>query len=957
MPQSDAPENLNMREKMIKVFRNILNALCLFCILAGLLVVAVGGFYAAAPQPSASVNAKAFEAFSSSLNGIIANHPLSNKALGSLDFSSRDLTYEGDTLMTDADAFSRVTGDTVVYKDGKLVIENAARSLFLTAGDKNASDDNGTPITLPQAVAEKSGAVFFPLEKVARALGYDVVTDGNLVRLTRPYQTARLIVKAAGKIDKCGAVAFAEGYDDLHILQFETEKQALNAYAYYQTLAVAWVEPDLIVTAAASEEVSALASPYRSWGAASMAVGAYSDYLSAAVASPSNLPQVIIAVLDTGIYAGHAMFSDRLVDGRNFTGGITTNVADGNGHGTHVSGIISDLTLSNVKIMPLKVLDDNGNGYASSIINAISYVINQKAQGAAICAINMSLGGEGALYSSTYNSYKAKLEDARTQGIVSVVAAGNDGRDVADYTPSNIESAITVSAVMVSGSSYTRPSFSNYGSFVDVAAPGYQIQSAGKDGGYITMSGTSMATPHVSGAVALLFSDPSKSYTPTQIENLLYSSAMDLGAAGRDDYYGFGLVYLGDIVNQGLDPVTFSRTETTFSAPFELTLSHNNPEAQIRYTLDGSTPTESSPLYSSPISISASTTVKAIAFVYGGQDTLRSGVSAISYQYVVAGIEYETFLQVGAAGASLAVRVRLVPASTVGEVVIPSTYLSRPIVEIGERAFENCIYVTRIILPVGVTTLGAGAFSGCNSLSYVRLPGISNLAGGVFDGATALSELYLPAVQTVGSGALSGASALTKLVLGKNIQQIAAGAIGAGTTIYGYLGTAAQSYAQQNGNHFIPIDDLAISSNIAGSVTLKRGDAATLLVEALGFELSYQWYVNTTNGTFGALPVDGATSSTLDLDTSVVGTCYYYLKITDWDETTYILSGIKAVVVSEAQTTPPDQPPAEGETPPDMIQALLSLLFSEDGLMVLLSIVVVALIITIVILRFKNKWS
>jgi hypothetical protein len=709
-----------------------------------------------------------------------------------------------------------------------------------------------------------------------------------------------------------------------------------------------------------------------------MAVGDYSDYLSAAAATGGGLNEVVVAVLDTGIYASHAMFAGRLVGGQNFSSsGIATNVADAHGHGTHVSGIISDLTLSNVKIMPLKVLDDTGKGTVSSIITAIGYVITQKAAGVPVRAINMSLGGEGALYSSAYNSYKTALENARAQSIISIVAAGNDGKDVSNYIPSNIESAVTVSAVMVSGSSYARPSFSNYGTFVDLAAPGYNIQSAGKDGGYVNMSGTSMAAPHVSGAVALILSDPSKNYTPDELEGLLYSSAIDLGALGRDDYYGFGMVYLGDIINQdiSLPTVTFSRTETTFSAPFDLNLFHDNPSAQIRYTLDGSTPTEGSPLYSSTISISASTTVRAIAFVYGGQDVLRSGISTISYRYIAADIEYETFFQYNAiGGGSWAARVKSVPASTVGEVIIPSVYMLRPIIAIGNYAFRDCVGVTRIILPISVKTVGEEAFSGCSSLSYVKLPGVSDLASGVFNGAAVLPEVYLPNIQTIGSGALSGANALTKLVLGKNIQTVSAGAIGMGATVYGYLGTAAQTYTQQSGNVFILIDDPSISKDLSGSVTLDRNDAARLSVTAAGFELSYQWYINTADGTFGALPVEGAVSPTLILDTSLSGTYYYYLKITGWDETTFMLSGVKEVVVNEAQTNPTDptkptdpvnpidgttdptdpMPPTDGELL-DGGQNPLSWLLSEDGIIAILLFIVVALIITIVILKFKGN--
>ena len=115
----------------------------------------------------------------------------------------------------------------------------------------------------------------------------------------------------------------------------------------------------------------------------------------------ANLPQLVVAVLDTGLDSDHSWFLNRIADGGANYSPSTSKTAyeweDVNGHGTHVSGIITDLTLNNVKILPIKVLGDNGYGYQSSIVLGINYVIDLKQDGMNICAMNMSLGGSNGV--------------------------------------------------------------------------------------------------------------------------------------------------------------------------------------------------------------------------------------------------------------------------------------------------------------------------------------------------------------------------------------------------------------------------------------------------------------------------------------------------------------------------------------------------------------------------------
>lgn len=201
-------------------------------------------------------------------------------------------------------------------------------------------------------------------------------------------------------------------------------------------------------------------------------------------------------VIDTGIRSTHTEFGGRVV------GGVTA-ISDGrgsedcNGHGTHVAGTIGGKTYGvakSVTLVPVRVLDCNGSGTMSGVIAGVSWITTN----AALPAVaNMSLGG------SASQSLDDAVSASISKGITYVVAAGNENQDACNVSPARIKAAITVGAT----DRYdNRASFSNYGSCVDVFAPGDGIKSAYHtgDSATATMSGTSMAAPHVAGVVALL---------------------------------------------------------------------------------------------------------------------------------------------------------------------------------------------------------------------------------------------------------------------------------------------------------------------------------------------------------------------------------------------------------------------------------------------------------------------
>ncbi|MEY4615566.1 MAG: hypothetical protein RJB66_526 [Pseudomonadota bacterium] len=224
-------------------------------------------------------------------------------------------------------------------------------------------------------------------------------------------------------------------------------------------------------------------------------------------------------VIDTGIRSTHLEFSGRVKSGYSaIDDGYGTE--DCNGHGTHVAGILGGTTYGvakDVTLVPVRVLDCNGSGSVSGVISGIEWVTSKQKQFGGAAVANLSLGGSAsyALDTAVQNSVAA--------GVTLVVAAGNDGADACLFSPSRVTSAITVGAT---NSSDAREAYSNYGSCIDIFAPGEAITSAFNTSNTSTAiySGTSMAVPHVAGAAAL-YLGLNPGATPSQVVNALTANA------------------------------------------------------------------------------------------------------------------------------------------------------------------------------------------------------------------------------------------------------------------------------------------------------------------------------------------------------------------------------------------------------------------------------------------------
>jgi subtilisin family serine protease len=218
-------------------------------------------------------------------------------------------------------------------------------------------------------------------------------------------------------------------------------------------------------------------------------------------------------IIDTGVDAGHAEFEGRASNVYDAFGG---NGNDCNGHGTHVAGTVGGKTYGVAKkvyIRGVRVLDCSGSGSTSGIIAAVDWVRTNRINPA---VANMSLGGG---YSSTLNT---AVNNLSSSGVFVAVAAGNSNADACNYSPASASAAYTTAA---STSSDYKASYSNYGSCVDSYAPGSSIRSAWIGSGTTetnTISGTSMASPHVAGVSALIkhrYGDISSSSVTSYLNN------------------------------------------------------------------------------------------------------------------------------------------------------------------------------------------------------------------------------------------------------------------------------------------------------------------------------------------------------------------------------------------------------------------------------------------------------
>lgn len=609
---------------------------------------------------------------------------------------------------------------------------------------------------------------------------------GEYFEVYPKFQFKRLIVQGKLK-NNYGASKVISGYKDYYVLCYETESQTKYAYSMLVESEKLSVSIDSMVYSDGYADKNYDYSEYNSWGAEAIDIAGYLDYLKS---NKMTEKEIVVAVIDTGINTSHEMFENRLLKddygyyvGYSFYSSAYTysgyEYEDDNGHGTHVSGIIADLTPENVKILPIKSLSSNGKGSMTNVLAGVSYVCDLTEKYNISC-VNMSLGVEDS-DSESKKLYENLFADLRNKGILTTVAAGNDSKNVRDCLPASIDNAIVVSAIK-KGQDFAYEfdsEYSNYGSTVDISAPGTSINSAyiGTTSSvnsdvYKKLDGTSMATPFVSSAISLIYLENTANlyklnYSFSEkIEKQLKENTLDLGEKGFDEYYGYGMLNFKYFnLKTSNAKIEFKNSVTgeeiiqkdgftEFNSNFNLVATCSDANFKIYYTTDGSMPTKNSLCYTSAIEINTTKSFSFIAYKFDNDGNIIDVSDVYFIGLFNANMNIWNYVKIMQFASGNVYVIGYTGHFT--NLTIPSHFQDIEIVGIRASVFENNKELETVTLSDSIREIGKSAFSRCQNLKTVYAPMVETIGENVFYGCDKLEEIYAPKTTQVGSYSFYG---------------------------------------------------------------------------------------------------------------------------------------------------------------------------------------------------------
>ncbi len=465
-------------------------------------------------------------------------------------------TIENDTTLLPIRGVAEAIGAKVDYDAPTQTISLCSEETDVTMQlGSTEIEINGVTGQMPVAAKVVNDRTLIPLRAATEALGCEVIWDGDsqTISLTRPYQSKRIIVYSEDA-DTSGASTVIVG-EGMTVMQFDTEDDAKRCEEQNASKGLK-SEPDYIYKAASL-----------SWGTDKINAPSYYN------AYGGQQSDLIVAVIDSGLDSSNSCFNNKVVAGYDIYNNDRTP-EDVIGHGTHVASTVADVTagFNKVKIMPVKVFGSEDKTSSLIVDKAIDYSVSKGAD-----VINLSLGGV-----SKYKERKS-VSNAISKNITVVAAAGNDNVNMTkvNYSPACIPGVVTVSAV---DSNNKKASFSNYGNgIIDIAAPGVGINGAAIGGGTTVKNGTSMATPHIAGAIALIRS-VNPGYSSTDAINALKGAASDLG---NNAYYGAGIANLGNLI-----PYSPPKSDITVNTLDARNISQTNATVYGSASYSGTRPSE-----------------------------------------------------------------------------------------------------------------------------------------------------------------------------------------------------------------------------------------------------------------------------------------------------------------------------------------------------------------------------
>ena len=446
---------------------------------------------------------------------------------------------------------------------------------------------------------------------------------------------SRVIVKANMEPDTYGNAEMINGTDDIYIYQYETASEAASALEYYDSLNyVEWAETDGIMEG-------------QSLSYGNPMVGG--DEAKTYVADHNvELNDVNVALVDSGVLFSNEMFDGRVIDsGVNLSdSGTEGSALDDNGHGSHIASIIVDNTPDNVHITVYKALNQYLQGTNLAVATGINMAVED---GADIISLSTSSSTESEVIIEA-------VKNAYANGVIIVNSAGNNSDDVANYYPSSMDEVFTVGSIDALGN---RAFFSNFGEEIDFVAPGHKIEMSGFfdviDQNKGTDSGTSFSVPYVVAAAAMVLSvDPDLGIVEVKqrlidscipMESLKYNDGFhevqeydpdtatyiavsDPKTAAECYGYGMPQILRAMQITENNSPVKISVQSGSYHEAFELTLTADEG-SDIYYTTEEVYPSpENATLYTGPIEVSETMSVRAIAI---SNDKSKSAPVACEY--------------------------------------------------------------------------------------------------------------------------------------------------------------------------------------------------------------------------------------------------------------------------------------------------------------------------------------
>ena len=603
----------------------------------------------------------------------------------------------------------------------------------------------GSLINIVGAVSTNSTANSLTAEEFAKEVGGLLMSvdeseglPGKEQQNRSDFETARLIVKCNGNLDTLDASSVISGYDGLWVLQFNSSKEAAEAYDYYSTRSgVDYVEPDKLLET--TDPVIIDNKPvtidegknYLSWGPEHIGIDKFN--ITALEKAPA-LHDTVVAVVDTGVDSDHPFLKDRVIPTRINTSssGIRNNSEDDHGHGTRIAGIIADSTLDNVYIKPYKVMNEWGNGSIITVAAGINCAVRD-----GVDVINVSIGFE-----ENSEVLRMAIRNAEENDIVVTGAAGNDASDTI-YYPASYDTVLKVTAVTEEN---VFANFSSYGNGVDIAAPGSDIVTTDIGGGYITVKGTSFASPFVAAAAASI-SMVEKSASAEDIREIILAFAVEVTEYHSEEKFGRGILFVPEY-DPDISPILktptpyFSHSSAYYTENINLEIFCDEPDSVIYYTTDRSIPSKDNPsakIYDgNPIVLSRTTVLLAVAY---SENKFRSSIANFSAFVIPYADENE--LTVDESGTLLSY------SGTESGITIPGKVNGIEIKKIGDGAFANSNLI-EVVMPSTVKEIGNSAFENCRNLRTVSAFGAIKIGEKALYDCSNIRNVYFNELTEIG---------------------------------------------------------------------------------------------------------------------------------------------------------------------------------------------------------------